>query len=111
MKTPEEFFGKQALKRYKYAVSLAEKINSFKDQGYIVFDNEFKPIEKIEIVRGFDEDSWDILNIPINNNIKCGIIGIEYWDNGSPWLPPIKEIKKIFKDFTCIHPKDVISIV
>ena len=114
MKTPEEFFGKQALKRYKYAVSIAEKIIDLQNKGYIIFN---KTLEDGELIDGkffintkFNHDSWSVVSFK-SDNVEYVLVGIEYLDNSSPWLPPIKEIKKIFKGFTCIHPKDVISII
>lgn len=88
--------------RWQNALRIANKINSFIDEGYLVFndDNEiitgrFRITDK-EIVLAPDKDSRCVYGYFMNN---------KDWDEGI--YTPIKEYNEPFKKWKFVHPKDI----
>lgn len=112
---PDEFFtGKQLYNRYLYAIQLAKELIWYIDNGYIVFHGEKILEGTIHINETFNDEVWDVISIkypPENNStLTVGLIHIEYYENGRPWIPTKREIKETFKEFTVVHPKHIKSI-
>ena len=53
----------------------------------------------------FSGDPWDIVYLKDKNYIQS-LVDIEYQDNGDPWIPPKKQIKKALS-FKFVDPKDI----
>lgn len=105
---PEEFFTKQQLARYNYAVALGNKLKRYQEQGYFLVDtcSSMHKDWGVEIREKFDENCWDVVVWTLGN-CRFVIVDIEWYDDGRPWIPSKKEIKAAFNELTIVNPKDV----
>lgn len=105
---PKDFLGKQAYKRYIYALKIGTKLKAVIDGGGLVFDNQKKPLEgRIELTTDLDNECHEIVSL-VHDNCTMILVHIEYWcGNGKPWVPSIAEMKEVFSDYSMVMPKDI----
>ena len=86
--------------RWNNAVKIAEKINSFLDRGFLIFNGDDEIINKKFAI------SNDEIYLPLICNCNLGYF-LKNTDYDEGMFTTIKEYNKQFKDWKFIHPNDI----
>lgn len=107
MKPADFFYSNQQLDRYLCAVDMARKLKAMQDDGYLIFDEDLNPVNGGIFIRSdFSKDSWDVVSIK-EKSCTMIIVGLEYWDDGRPWIASKKTIKACLGKYCAVDPKDI----
>lgn len=102
---PEEFFTKQQLGRYNYAVALANKLKQYQQEGYYLVDEYGITKDwSIDIEDNFSDNCWDVVSVHVDNCYHS-IVDLSWWDNGKPFIDSKTQIKAAFNKLMVVHPK------
>lgn len=96
-------------KRWENAKQIAEKINNYLDAGFLVFDEDFKPVKYKFIIS--DDEVLQPHQSPNTTGTRMFTLifsnDLEFDDGVHT---SIKDFNKRFEDWKVVDPKDLISI-
>lgn len=105
--SPEQFFTKQQLERYKYAVTLGNKLKQYQEQGcYLVDEDCIIKDWSVFIREDFNDCTWDVVQW---THDRCGIaiVDLSWYEDGRPYIATKKEIKAAFNSLRIVDPKHI----
>lgn len=105
--SPEQFFTKQQLERYNYAVALGNKLKQYQEQGcYLVDEGNIVKDWSVTIREDFDSNSWDVVYWSVGN-CSFVIVDLSWYDDGRQYIATKKEIKEAFNSLRIVDPKHI----